>query len=107
MPSDGSCVPSKEAIRYLSEASVIVTVAGLGGVTAIGRFFRMGPGDVGTSAFGEEIFIGVQNEVIEDLQGSNEAAPVVLEPHSTEGLVRGPDGFIVASRSAVTHLAQG
>jgi hypothetical protein len=71
--------PSKEAIRYLSEASpVIVTVAALGGVTAIGRFFRLGPGDVGTSAFGEEIFIGVQNEVIEDLQGSSEAAPVVL-----------------------------
>jgi hypothetical protein len=91
---------SAEAVPYLSQPSpTVVAVAGLGNARATGRFFRLGPGDVSASSFGDEIFIGVQNEVIEDLRGSSEAAPIVSEPHSTEGLIRGPDGFIVATHT--------
>jgi hypothetical protein len=100
--------PFDEAVAHLSATSpTIVAVTNLDGVRATGRLFRLGPGAAGPSAFGEEIFIGVQNEVIEDLQGSSEATPLVLEPHSTEELMRGPDGFIVARQSAVTHLSEG
>ena len=78
----------------------------MGGVSATGRFFSATPGDTASWTFGEQIFIGVQNEVIEDLHETSEAAPIVVEPHSAEDVIRGADGLIVARHSAVTSVEQ-
>jgi hypothetical protein len=87
-----------------SASPVTVSVAGLDGVMATGRLFRSSPGDPGTHIFGEEIFVGVQNDVIEDLRRESDTVPMVVEPQNlpSEGLIRGPDGLIVARQSAVT-----
>jgi Resolvase, N terminal domain len=69
-----------------------------------GRVFSLNAGDMVASTFGEEIFIGVQSEIINDLSGSSDAVPIVLETHSAEGVIRGADGLIVARRSAVQSL---
>jgi hypothetical protein len=53
--------------------------------------------------FGENIFIGIQNEIIEDLQRESDAAPITVVPLSAEGMMRGSDGLIVATQSAVTR----
>jgi hypothetical protein len=76
-------------------------------VTATGRFFSLDAGDLITATFGEEIFIGVRTEVIEDLSGSSDAVPIVMHPQSVEGAVQGADGLIVARYSAVTTDAEG
>ena len=99
--------PYAEAVSLSSDftvSPVIVSIASLGAVTATGRLFRLSPGDAGTRMFGEEIFIGVQNEVIGDLHVESDTVPMILEPHYAHDAMRGADGLIVARQSAVTQL---
>jgi hypothetical protein len=86
---------------------VTVRIPSLGDVTATGRFFSTDAGDLTTAIFGEEIFIGVQTEVIEDLSGPSDGLPPVIVPRSVEGAVQGADGLIVARHSAVTAATEG
>jgi hypothetical protein len=78
-------------------------------IRAIGRLFRSNPGDPFARLFGEEIFVGVQNDIIEDLRVDSDAIPMVVEPQflPSEGVIRGPDGLIVARQTAVTPLDEG
>jgi hypothetical protein len=93
----------------LSAPHTSVSVAVLRGITAIGRLFRSNPGDPIARLFGEEIFVGVQNDIFEDLRVDSETLPMVVEPQyfPSKGVVRGPDGLIVARQSAVTPLDEG
>jgi hypothetical protein len=101
--------PYAEAMSLLSHDAVFptaVSVPALAGVLATGRLFSLSPGDLSTRMFGEEIFIGVQDEVIENLLRDSDTAPMLVEPQSlsSEGVIRGADGLIVARQSAVTIL---
>jgi hypothetical protein len=93
-----------ELVSLPEASSITVLVPQLDRVTATGRVFSLNAGDMVASTFGEEIFIGVQSEIINDLSGSSDAVPIVLETHSAEGVIRGADGLIVARRSAVQSL---
>jgi hypothetical protein len=104
--------PYRESASLMSSLSaphVVVSIAALHGVQAIGRLFRSNPGDPIARLFGEEIFVGVQSDIFEDLRVDSETLPMVAEPQylPSEGVVRGPDGFIVARQSAVTPLDEG
>jgi hypothetical protein len=90
---------------FLEPSHVTVSVAALDHVTAIGRFFSLEAGEMVSWMFGEDIFVGVQSEVFEDLSASTDAAPIILQPHTAEALVRGADGLILARQSAVERLS--
>jgi len=101
--------PFAEATLLISDSTVSptsVSVPALHGITATGRLFRPGPGDLSPTMIGEDIFIGVQDEIIEDLRSDSENLPVIVEPQSlsSEGVVRGADGLIVARPSSVTII---
>jgi hypothetical protein len=75
-------------------------------IRALGRVFRSTPVDVSSDYFGDEFFLGVAHQVIQDLQSESEEEPAVLATRSlpSEGVFIGHDGFVIARRSTFQIL---